>query len=242
MGEIGTKAKVGIVYEQSQDGKIVALAADMQEFQLSDLVEAGTGIDISKVPFFGELTIPAISFVVSSKQFTTANLPDLNVTGVHIPKQLLLESIPEGVKGTFVADIGSALGISADFSNNILNLEVPSSISLSLQSLLAVIPEIESTIESLPSTLRDILGAKITKLTFNPATKDLFISLNLDSLTLIPNILLVKDLTISLDISFTSNKLLMQEFQKLSYEYVPNAHNANSKLLVLIHLMSQEYG
>ena len=201
MGEIGTKANISIVYQRSKSESVVALAADIQTFQLSDLVKAGTGIDITSVPFFGTLTIPALSFVISSKQFTTVNLPDLNVPGVYVPKGLLLGSIPAGVKGQFIADIGSAIGVNADFSDNVLTIGVPPSVSLSLRSLLSVIPEIKSTIDSLPSTVREILSAKITKLVFKPATKDLFISLSLDTLTLVPNIVKITQLQISLDVS-----------------------------------------
>ena len=135
MGEIGTKANISIVYQRSKSESVVALAADIQTFQLSDLVKAGTGIDITSVPFFGTLTIPALSFVISSKQFTTVNLPDLNVPGVYVPKGLLLGSIPAGVKGQFIADIGSAIGVNADFSDNVLTIGVPPSVSLSLQKL-----------------------------------------------------------------------------------------------------------
>ena len=204
MGEIGTKAKISIVYEQSKDGKIVVFAADVQEFRLSELIHAGTGIDISDVPFFGELTIPAISFVISSKQFSTANLPDLSSADFHVPKELSLENIPAGVKGQFLADIGKAVGLVADFSDGILNIEIPAPVSLSLTNLLNVIPAIKSTIDSLPDTVRDILSARITKLVFRAATKDLFISLELDSLTLVPNILSVRELKISLDTSLTT--------------------------------------
>ena len=207
MGEIGTKAKVSIVYERSKDDKIVAFAADIQEFQLSELVKVGTGVDITDVPYFGKITIPDLSFVISSKQFTTANLPDLNIKGVHIPKILLLESIPAGVKAQYLADIGSAVGVNADFSDNVLTIEVPSSVSLSLQTLLSVIPEIKSTIDSLPPTVRDILSARITKLLFKPTSQDLFISLSLDTLTLVSDVISIKDLKISLDTSMTSSKI-----------------------------------
>ena len=208
IGVIGTTAKVSIAYERSKSSKVVAFAADIQSFQLADLVKAGTGLDISDVPFFGTLTIPALSFVISSKQFSTANLPDLKVPG--IPKELLLESIPQGVKGKFLADIGSAVGLNVDFSNNVLTIEVPSSASLSLQGLLSVIPQIKSSIDSLPSTVKDILNAKITKLVFNPATKDLFVSLYLQTLTLVPNIISMKEIMISLDVSLTSSQLVQQ--------------------------------
>ena len=199
IGEIGTKTKVSIVYEWSADNEVVAFAADVQQFQLSDLIKAGTDIDISNVPFFGKLTIPAVSFVISSKQFSTANLPDLNVPGIQVPKELLLDSIPDGVKGQFIADIGSAVGVLADFSDNILTIEVPSSVSFSLQALLSVIPEIKSTIDSLPSIVKEILSAKINKLVFTPATKDLFVSLYLETLTLVPNMISLKEIKISLD-------------------------------------------
>ena len=223
MGEIGTKANVSIVYERSKDDKIVAFAADIQEFQLSELVKTGTGIDITSIPFFGKLTIPALSFVISSKEFTTDNLPDLNVEGVHVPKQLLLEGIPAGVKGQFVVDIGSAVGVIAEFSNNIVTIDVfNSSVSLSLQSLLSVVPEIKSTIDSLPSIMKDILSAKITKLVFKPATKNLFVSLQLETLTLVPNIISIREINISLDVSLTkSQSSVSVQVNPCSYQYYP---------------------
>ena len=230
IGEIGTKAKISIVYEQSANNKVVAFAADVQEFQLSDLVKAGTEIDISNVPFFGKLTIPALSFVISSKQFSTVNLPDLIVPGVHVPKELLLESIPDGVKGQFIANIGSAVGVNADFSDNILTIEVPSSVSFSLQGLLSVIPEVKSTIDSLPSTVKDILSAKITKLIFKPATKDLFVSLYLETLTLVPNMISLKEMKISLDTSMTSSQLLAQQLQRVRMQRLPYGYYENTAI------------
>ena len=218
IGAIGTTAKVSIAYERSKSNEVVAFAADIQAFQLADLVKAATKIDISDVPFFGTFTIKALSFVISSKQFSTANLPYLNVPG--IPKELLLESIPDGVKGQFLADIGSAVGLNVDFSNNVLTIEVPSSASLSLQGLLSVIPQIKPSIDSLPSTVKDILNAKITKLVFKPATKDLFVSLYLQTLTLVPNIISMKEITISLDTSLTSSQLLAQQLQAASVQSV----------------------
>ena len=215
LGEIGTKADVAIVYKRSKNNKIISFAADIQKFQLSELVKAGTGIDISSVPFFGKLTIPALSFIVSSKQFSTASLPNLNVAGVHVPKQLLLASVPAGVKGRFLADIGSARGVISDFSNKILKIKVPSSVSLSLKNLFSVAPEIQSTFDFLPSRVKEILNAKIRKLTFNPVSKNLFISLSLDTLTLVPNSMSIKDLNISLDTSLasTTDQLPVQDMQ-----------------------------
>ena len=242
MGEIGTEANVSIVYEQSQANKLVAFAADIREFQLSDLVETGTGIDISSVPFFGTLTIPVISFVVSSENFTTGNLPDLNTADISVPKGLLLESIPAGVSGQFVLDIGSAFGLNANLSNDILMIKVPSSVSFSLQSLLDIIPEIKSTVDSLPSTLRNILSAKIMKMVFKPTTTDLIISLHLDSLQLVPGTMLIKELQISLGIKLTntqSQESRLQMVQPYPGYYTSRYHHMNAELqAVSINMLS----
>ena len=209
VGDIGSKAKISIVYEKSKDGKVVVFAADVQKFKLAELIRAGSGVDISSIPFFGTFIVPALSFVISTKQFSTANLPDLNVPG--IPKELTLESIPEGIKGQFIADIGSAVGVNADYSDNVLTIEVPPAISLSLQGLLSIIPQIKTAIDTLPSTVRNLLSAKVTKIVFKPATKDLFVSLSLQTLTLVPNIISLKDIQISLDVRFETGQLLSQE-------------------------------
>ena len=226
-GEIGAKANVSIVYEQSrEDGKTVAFAADIKEFQLAELVQAGAGVDITDVPFFGEMTIPTISFIVSTQQFTTLNLPDLNITGIHVPKELLSDNIPAGVKGHFIVDIGSAIGLQADFVENILTIEVPSSTSLSLSSLLMVIPDIKSTIDSLPDRVEDILNAEITKLVFEPTSKVLYITMKLDSLTLIPDVLSIQGLRISLGTSFSSSQLQSKDIiGDLSFYEYPLTYN-----------------
>ena len=91
-----------------------------------------------------------------------------------------------------------------------LTIEVPLSASLTLQGLLSVIPQIKPSIDSLPSTVKDILNANITKLVFNPATKDLFVSLYIQTLILVPNIISIKEITISLDTSLTNSQLLDQ--------------------------------
>ena len=210
MGEIGTKAHISIVYKQSKKGKAVALAADVEQFRLSDLIRTGTGIDISSITYFGKLVVPSISFAISSDMFSTANLPDIHLPGVTFPKQLQLKSLPKGLKGEFQSKIGGVAGIIAKLSDNMVTFEVPPSISLSLSNLLATFPEIKRTIDSLPTTVKDILNANIVRLVFKPATKDLVLSMKLDSLKLIPGILSIEDLSITLDACLSTNQLEIQ--------------------------------
>ena len=213
MGSIGT-TKVSIVYEKTAESNVVAFAADVEQLQLADLIREETGVDISDITFFGTLTIPSFSFVVSSKMFSTANLPSLDVPGV--PKQLLADTIPSGVKGQFLADIGNVVGLKADLSDNILKIVVPDTVTFSVQNLLPIIPEVQAGIDSLPLSVQEILRAKITKLVFDVSTKELSLSLSLDTLTLVPNLISMKTLTFSLVTHMTETQLFIQRVQHMS--------------------------
>ena len=207
VGTIAGKATVSVVIEHSASGKIVAFAADTQQFLLSDLL-ATTGVNIASVPFFGTLTIPALSFVVSSQSITTASLPDLTTVGVPVPKELSLPTIPAGLAGQFLATIGSASGLDASIVDSILTITVPATTTLSLSNLLAVIPQIQPVTNSLPNILRDIINAKITKLVFNAVRKDLQLGLKLASLVLVPQAVTITNLGILLDASLVTGQLV----------------------------------
>ena len=206
VGDVAGKARVSLVFEDSQAGKSVAFAADVDQFKLSDLVMAGTGADISTIPFFGNFVIPALSFVVSSKQLSTSSLPDLS--SVPVPKELTLPTIPAGVAGKFLADIGSAAGLDANFADGVLTIIVPPTTTLSLSNLLTVIPEIKSSIESLPQTVKDILNAKCTELVFNTATKELMLSLELDTLALVPPVMTITVVKLRMTVDMVTGKLV----------------------------------
>ena len=208
LAEVKDVAQIGIVYQKVKNKRVIAFSADIKSFKLAELIKFGSGVDISSVPFFGDLTIPALSFVLSSDQLSTATLPDLEIPGT--PKELLLESIPKGLKGQFLMDIGEAAGLNVEYEDNILTITAPSSVSLSLTTLISVIPNVKSTIDSLPPTVKDILSAKITKLVFKPLTKDLELSLHLSSLTAVPNVILLKDVNIRLDMNLQSSKGQLQ--------------------------------
>ena len=212
IGEIAGKATVSVVIEYSRTGKIVAFAADVQQFQLSDLL-AGAGINIASVPFFGTLTIPTLSFIVSSQQFSASSLPDLSTVGIPVPQELSLPTIPAGVAGKFLTTIGSAIGLDAGIIDAVLTITVPPTATLSLSNLLTVIPAIRPVANSLPSAVRDILNAQITKLVFDATKKDLQLSLELSSIALVPGVVTITNLQISLDASLVTGQLV--EIQEL---------------------------
>ena len=199
IGKIGSQANISIVYEKSLDREVVVFAADIKQFKLSNLIQTGTGIDISNVPLLGTLILPALSFVVSSKNFSTINLPDINVPG--IPTELLLEDIPEGIKGQLKVNIGNVVGAIGQYSQNILTIETP---SLSLLDMVSMLPQIRSSIDSLPSSLRSIRNTRITRLVYTPTTNSLLVMLSINSLTIVPpEIISLENISVSLYITLT---------------------------------------
>ena len=231
LAKVGEVANFAIVYEKVKDKKTVAVSADVQSFKLAELVEYGSGVDISNVPFFGDLTIPALSFVLCSDQLSTATLPDIEIPGISA--ELLLENIPKGLKGQFLLDIGKAAGLNAEYADNILTVTAPSSVSLSLATLISLIPSVKSTIDNLPPPVKDILSAKITKLVFNPVTKDLEITLYLSGLNAVPNVIALKDVTIRVDMNLQSTQGQSQELATLDRSSPYIASYAFGKLVEL---------
>ena len=148
VGQVESIGNLSLVLIRSQNGHVLALAADVKSLKLRDLVQAGTGRDISNVPFFGSLTIPASSFIISSNNFSSLNLPNLDVPG--IPTQLSLYNIPAGVKGQFNLTIGKAVGLIGEYSNKSVSIKPPLSTRLSFADVLDSIPFLKKTVASLP--------------------------------------------------------------------------------------------
>ena len=215
LGNVGSNGSAGLAYQKSPTGGFEALAVDVPDFRLAHLIKIATGFNISSVSFFGEYTIPTLSLVICSNESSTVLFPELNVTGM--PKQLLSPIIAKGFKSNFLVNMGSAIGIEATFMNSILTMEVPSSVSLSLKNLLTVIPEMKGDIDALPPAVQHVLTAKIKTLVFIPSTKDLYISLALDSLTIVPQIISLKDIKISLDQKVKTVEVQVQNTDMLKH-------------------------
>ena len=226
VGRIGTFANLSVVYEKSKSGQVVVLAADVREFKLSHLIQAG-GMDISKVPFFGSLTLPTTSFVISSDSFSTLHLPDLDTPG--IPTELFLETIPKGVKAQARINIGNAAGMIGEYAGGLLTIRPPSSATFSLLDLISVLPEIKTVTDSLPQVLQILKKAEISTLVYKPTSGKLMISLNIDSFAIVRNILVLEKVAVSLEAAITRGSLsaqnlagMMRKSQELS-DYSENA-------------------
>ena len=202
LAKVTDVAKIGIVYQRVKTKGTVSFAADVKVFKLYELVKSGTGVDISNVPFFGHMTIRDLSFVISSQPLSTKALPDVQSPGV--PKELLLENIPRGLKGQFLMDIGKVFGLKAEYSDNTLSITPQPSAPLSVANLVSAIPTMKSTIHSLPPAVRDVLSARIQMIEFKPLTKDLVLLVYMTSLTVVPKVITLKGINMKMEMNIQS--------------------------------------
>ena len=222
IGRMGKHANLSIVYERSQSGNVVVFAADVKEMKLSDLVLAGTGADISQIPFFGSLSLSATRFAISSDNFSTLNLPDLDTPG--IPTELFLETIPKGVKGQVRLNIGKAVGMMGEYEGGSLTIRPPTSIPLTLLDLLSVLPQMRTVTDSLPPMLLSIRKANINSLVYQPSPGQLWVSLNINSLTIIPKLLVLEEVAVSLEANITGTRASTQDhLQEMDRDFIDYA-------------------
>ena len=223
VGNVGNIANISVAYKKSPNSEVVVLAADIEQFKLSDVVRIGTGIDISAVPFFGSLKIPAVSLVISSRAFSTMNLPELNLP--RIPRGLLFETLPQGVKALFTLNIKKAIQVVGEYTKDVLTIKPSSSVSLSLVDFLSVIPQLRPVINSLPIMSTTIQKASITRIEYTPASNNLLISLSINSLTIVPpELLQLNNVTVIFGIRMTGRKLQTQGLKEANsmkiYDYL----------------------
>ena len=189
-------ADVYLVFQKTASGSAIAIAADIEKFKLADLIKSATNIDVSGVPFIGPFVISTLAFSVSTNPISHALLP--TTYDSDSPLQAYGGTLPKGLSGFFKAEIGGVGGIEVTYAQNLLDFKVPSDVSLSLEKLLSEIPSMSAAVKSLPSPLSDLLACNLVAIRFDPPSKTLSVAAKFTQITIIPNILQVRNLDISL--------------------------------------------
>ena len=90
-----TTVDIYVVLQKTGGDFTTAVAADMQQFTLVDLIQTATGVDTSSVPFINSFEIPSMAFTVSTGPIHTpllaatfASDSSLNTYFDGIPKGL----------------------------------------------------------------------------------------------------------------------------------------------------------
>ena len=205
-GMIGS-GKISAVFQKTSSESSGAVVVNIENFQLVELIESATGVDISGVPFFGTLQIPELKFAAATDNITTPLLEELAGSGSAL--EWFKSGIVKGISGRFVIQIGDVSKIAVNFASEKLDFKVPDASSLSLNDVLSVVPEIKDILSSLPSQLSSVFDAQITAFSYDPISTELDFSGSLDStFDIVPGFLSLSNVQISLIVVLGEEKYI----------------------------------
>ena len=116
------------------------------------MVQSAVGEDISDVPYFGSLVVPAMALSITSGVITSPALPHL--FGEESPLLAYGDTLPAGVTSQFDLDVGKVKGAVAKFYGGVIAFRLPDSIELNIEALASVIPGISGAMEALPPQIQ----------------------------------------------------------------------------------------
>ena len=172
-GSIG-KSRVHAVFQKPlKAGKFTgAFAAEIGPIRLASIIRKTIRMDVSRVPFFGTLTIPRLGVTVASEYITSSLLPNvfckeglLQNTGVTIPK---------GLQVFFVLNLkGIKVPLKMSSYKTFLAFEVIGKGRMPIGTILSAIPGVNVRSLPLPPGIRDILKFQIDYFSLDTSSKQL---------------------------------------------------------------------
>ena len=175
-GSIGKNRVHAVFQKPLKAGKFSgAFAADIGPIRLSDIIRKTTQVDISRVPFFGSLTIPRLGVTVSSDYITSSLLPNvfckeglLQNTGVTIPK---------GLQAFILLSLrGTKVPLKIQYYKSSLSFGVIRNGRLPIGSLISTIPGIKIRSLPLPPGVRGILRFQINYFSLDTSSRQLIVT------------------------------------------------------------------
>ena len=172
-GSIGKNRVHAVFQKPLKAGKFSgAFAAEIKSIKLSELIKKTQEVDISRVPFFGSLTIPRFGVTVSSDYITSSLLPNvfckeglLQNTGVTIPK---------GLQAFTILNFGGTeVSIRMRYYKTFLSFEVINNGQIPIGTLLSTILGINIRSLPLPPGIKDVFQFQIDYFSLDTSTKQL---------------------------------------------------------------------
>ena len=87
----------------------IAIAAGINSFKFSELIQSAVNIDISSIPFFGLFSVPSMGIAVSHGLIKTSLLTEVFAT--NSPLLNYGDTIPNGFTAKFETPLGNLNGI-----------------------------------------------------------------------------------------------------------------------------------
>ena len=175
-GSIGKNRVHAVFQKPLKAGKFSgAFTAEIESIKLSELIKKTQKVDISRVPFFGSLTIPKFGVTVSSDYITSSLLPNV------FCKEGLLQNtavtIPKGLQAfTTLSFSGTKVPIKMQYYKTFLSFEVINNGQLQIGTIVKTILDIDIRKLSLPRKVKDIFQFQINYFSIDTSTKQLVVS------------------------------------------------------------------
>ena len=175
-GSIGKNRVHAVFQKPLKAGKFSgAFAADFGPIRLSNIIRKTTQVDISRVPFFGSLTIPRLGVTVSSDYITSSLLP--NVFFKEGLLQNTAVTIPKGLQAFTILSLrGTKVPLKMYYYKSSLSFEVIRNGRFPIGTLISTIPGINIRSLPLPPGVKDILQFQIDYFSFDTSSKKLLVS------------------------------------------------------------------
>ena len=175
-GSIGKNRVHAVFQKPLKAGKFSgAFAADFGPIRLSNIIRKTTQVDISRVPFFGSLSIPRLGVTVSSDYITSSLLPNV------FCKEGLLQNtavtIPKGLQVFTKLNLrGAKVPLKMYYYKTFLSFEVIRNGRLLIGTLLSTIPGINIRSLPLPPGVKDIFRFQIDYFSLDTSSKQLVVT------------------------------------------------------------------
>ena len=175
-GSIGKNRVHAVFQKPLKAGKFSgAFAADFGPIRLSNMIKKTAEVDISRVPFFGSLSIPRLGVTVSSDYITSSLLPNV------FCKEGLLKNtavtIPKGLQVFTILNLGGTnVPLKMQYYETSLSFEVIRNGRLPIGTLLSTIPGINIRSLPLPPGVKDILRFQIDYFSLDTSSKQLVVT------------------------------------------------------------------
>lgn len=198
--------QIYLIFEKpSGENAQKAIAAEFSEFHLSSLISQVTSLDISGVPYFGSITVPAIGLTISSADIN--GLP----TGTFDASTLLSSN-----RNTVESGVTAYLKFS--FSDQPIKMKFDKKVTFSLSAgsvsvndLLSLIPDVDLTSIPLPFDINIISSVDIVSFSLSSdAEKALSIEVTTPNLSFFDGLIVISDDDISLYLSRKPTKVKVE--------------------------------
>ena len=154
--------EVFLILQRDNGTLETAVAVDIASVSLSDVIESVTGLDISSVPVIGSLTLPEMGLALSTGPISSELGHECFKDSLTL--QCYNQTIPSGMSGFVHLNDSNIFELA--YHNSTTSLAIKKG-SMSIRSLLTLVPLVDLPSIRLPSVIKDVFDIDIKDFSFD---------------------------------------------------------------------------